>query len=1195
MNQNRLKSYDITLFDIEQTFNNQIAPIEKKIEKINSQHESKSKTAHKDFIAKEKKSKATINTLNEKNTLKFQRIEKAVENKLTKLKSKKQRLTEQLDAFINEQIELQKLEQQTIKDNIVTLQQDEQNQLQEIDKKFQTNIETYFEKLDIYNNNYKNNQTIHHEKINNYKNKLLSYLDEIEQQHNNLLEELSKRLQEQINQKNNDDQEILIHHKETIKHLNEAELILRKQANDEIEDISKLITTLKANTSKHYQTKIKQLSNQLFQIRKEFEERRQVIEQDLKRNIDKQELALDDTTQSRKAKKIIQTKINLFNARATTVLKYEESILEQFMSQISNQINLLREQQDIELLNIEKLNVFLTTDQTQLKDTGVYLKGIHQVLSEQLDNFEYSNNEYIKKHQELKIEFNKQYIKIFKTLKESLVSVSQMYLTNVADNNFKLDEISSFLDTAEPQKEIKVNDLRKEIEKNEVLERFKIKYAKEQFDLDLISDKFNAIITEKEQETKIEISEIQKQISEIRNKEQYDKTIEQAKLKQAKANEIYKLRLNSNKLERNLLTNRYNSDIEILQLQKELNAIEVRKHDALLSKELEASIKNYELEISYQEEMIQKGLEETILQINEKQQKIENEKQKYLKEWQKEYDQELTILLNNKKIIEQNASKQRSLIKQALERELKQPTNNKLKSETIIDERLKKFDSNNVFYIDYITGTIDNFKGTLLSKDQLHEVISNHNQMIDKASKYITTAFQVLKDGQTFMGDLEKHNIENQINTSTDSFKTRKLKKAMSKYNQDYEKTIQTILKKESDYQEVLKATINTEMEKLKRVQVDTIDELIEQTELTFYLIFDKLKSIQEQCKEDTINLYQNLTKTDQEIIDHATKNSEIALEKVDIKEQADLAPIEQEMATLKTSKEQEKTKFLDTFNQEIAELDNEIAHLRNEARSQSGFVKEEKIALIQSKKEQLSLLEEEIEKKVVQKYEEIDNQIQKLEERYTSELEKMDSKDLEAKKIYDYEDRIYNIALSNATARLNEADKKANIVHTENSKIYQKHIENAKKMVDENSIKYNKQLLELSKQFERNIFTTRPRIEESIGDAQKEIDIEIIKKKEEYNRILEENNKLISSAATQLFANFNEGYEKLHNNVTDYIEKYKVIEQTYFEENNQSNQKIRDNFKHFSQTLFEMSKTKHKVNIIELERINSTMFNEEV
>jgi hypothetical protein len=1196
MKQNELKSYDIALFEVEQEYNKQIAPIEKKIEKLNSQHESKSLSSHKDFLAKDKKSKDLISTLNEKNIVRFQRIERAVENKLTKLKNKKSRYTEILDLYKEEKDVLRNEELELVNKNIEHIQLDEQRKINDIKTKFQTNIESYLEKLDIYNSNFNKNKEFHESEIACYQTKLEEQLTNIEQFHTQVMASVSERLEQQINARTEKNNYISTRNNESIRQVNQIGTSIRKQVNTEIDAIHKYIEDLKVEESKHYQVMITELSNQTYLLRTSFEERRLLIEQDLEMNVSKQNVQLETAgdTITRKAKRNIGAKIELFTLRASTVIKYEESLLEEQINLIEQEIHLLRERLNDELLNIDKLQTFLVNDENQTKDVGTYFKELNTVLRNELSNFEYTNNDYTKKHSELKAEFNRTYIKIFKTLKETLISVAQTHLNKMSENNFKLDEINRFLDTAEPQKEIKVNKLREDIEINEIKERYKIKYAKEQFDLNMINDKYDAIIIKEEEKTKELISEVQFDINEIRNKETFDKAVETSKLKQSEAQEVYKLRLNNTRLERNLLTNKYKNEIDILELQKELKEISVRKHNALLTKELEFRLSNYQLEIKYQSEVIKKGLEETLLNLEEKVLKVNFEKDAFLSKWHSETTEELEVLLSEKQDVIESMEDKRDLVKVALERELKEPSQNKLRTEAIIDERLSKLDISNAHFVDYLRDTIDTYRDDLLSAEQLREVIINNESLQEKAEKYVSKSYQVLREAVEFMNDIEKHSILNKLASTADVSKTRKLNKQLQKQLQESLKQIEYINTSEKDHKLVHRNYIENEITKIKKANIEDNMDLVNITENTYYQIFDKLKTLQANVKTETETLYKTLTKNDTEIVLHAKKNADTALHKIDLEEKERITPHDLKIETFKQNKDNQKNEFVNHFDQELSDLKAEISHLKNDALSQTKDKNSEKLDLISLTKEKQKVIGEDEDAVIAKEKEHIDVEIKALEENYQDTLNRIDMKDTEAKKIYNYEDRIYNIAVDNATSRYNEANSKAKNIHIENAKAYHKHTIQAEKTVETNNKNYNKKLLVLTKQFERNIFTTRPRLEESIGDAQKEIDQETSEQKKLAEELLLHNEKLVDSCENILYTSFSEGYDKLQENLTTYIDKYRVIEQEFISKNQSANDSITTNNLSFSQALFEMSKNKHEKNVQELLNINQNISKEE-
>ena len=75
-----------------------------------------------------------------------------------------------------------------------------------------------------------------------------------------------------------------------------------------------------------------------------------------------------------------------------------------------------------------------------------------------------------------------------------------------------------------------------------------------------INNNNKKLIALEEIQTKALLSANNKDITEIKNKEIHDKSVEDAKLKFDKASEIYRLRLNRTKLERNILESSYEAE-----------------------------------------------------------------------------------------------------------------------------------------------------------------------------------------------------------------------------------------------------------------------------------------------------------------------------------------------------------------------------------------------------------------------------------------------------------------------------------------------------------------------------------------------------------------------------------------------------------------------------------------------------------
>lgn len=1191
-----LKTYDIASYDIELDFMKQIAPIEKAIEKLNSSHEAKSLKAHKDFLDKEKKSKDTITQLGEKSVVKNHRIERAVENKLKKLESKEHKYKSDLKEAIAEKTEESILEKQAILAVIEELKIEEQERIAEIKEKYKVSIESYVEKLDIYNNNFYNNKQRHFEQINQYQEKLNQYIDEIRSFYDDVLQELDERINTFIKEREISDKQIHQELEETTRKLSTVATNIRKKANVKIADLNDYVDLLRQQYEDHFEPKINNINIQIKEITSRFQKRVALIGKDLEVNITKLETQLEtlDETKDKKARRNVLAKMNLFNIRSATTLKYEERIMQEQVNILKQEQLWLQDHLEFELHNLEKLRIFLLSDENNIKETGDYFKNLNIVLKEQLNNFELANNEYLYKHELLKSDFIKQYTKIFTDLKHSTIELAQTYLEKIADNNHEIDEINKFLDTAEPLKEIEVSRLRENIEINEVEERYKIKYAKQQNELDAIDNNLKYNIKLLEISTKELMSEYHKEVADIKNKELFDKALEKAKLKHSKAQEVFKLRLNNTKLERNLLNNKYETETAIYNEHKNMASINVRKDNALRSKEIEYSIKNVEIEANYKIEVIHKALEEKLLKLEEQASKAQYEKDAYSANLNNEIEAKITEINKQKNQIEIQSLQKINLIDEALGRELREPTKNKLKTETIIDERLSKLDVNNVIFVDFINDSLEAFKDDKLSLEQIREIIIANDVINDKSIKYIGRAYEVLSDAMHFMVDIEKRSLLNKIASSSDQVQIKKWTKQIEKVDVESQKNIDMIHQSENDYKTLIRNLIETELEEIKRSNPGTITDIIQFTEESYNKVFSKLTSLQDHIKSEIITLYAPLTKSDQELIDYANKNAEKAKQLVHNETEQLFQPLHAERDQFIAAKEAKRQEFNNEIDTTINQLRAEINHIKNDALVKVKEITDYKDKVINEQLLQKQQIQETEEHAIVQELERIDQNISQLTDNYQTALQHLEDKDAEAQKIFDYEDRIYTIAVESATARFNDANIKGENLHLQNIKLYQNQTEQAKQDRDLGEHNNNQQLIQLTKQFEKNIFTVRPRLEESIGDAQKEIDNQIAEKMRQLDELSENNQRIIQSAEVSLYTSFQEGTDRLSDNLQNYIEKYRVIETEYHNSNTEANSIISQNNDAFSNSLFELSKNKHANTLQKLLEVNAMMYGKE-
>ena len=120
-------------------------------------------------------------------------------------------------------------------------------------------------------------------------------------------------------------------------------------------------------------------------------------------------------------------------------------------------------------------------------DNKQYLE-IEESNYSELTKSEIANNAYSVGNEKLEAEFINNYTKAFNEIKRIIIDANQARIDQLTTTNSEIDDIDKFLDTVEPLKELELNNLREVIEKNEVEERYKIRYAKQRHEAKLMEN-----------------------------------------------------------------------------------------------------------------------------------------------------------------------------------------------------------------------------------------------------------------------------------------------------------------------------------------------------------------------------------------------------------------------------------------------------------------------------------------------------------------------------------------------------------------------------------------------------------------------------------------------------------------------------------------------------------------------------------
>ena len=1190
MEKTKFKSFDIATLDIELEYNSKIAPIKAGIEKLNKNYEAKSLKAYKDFLSKENQSKEKLALLIDKAILRDQRIEKAVENKLVKLRTKEDRFNKEYEEYKAIQEAEFNIKFAEIDEIIKKLETSKNVDINDIKHKYDLNVKSYVEKLNTYNDNHDNNNLIHNQQVIEYDKLLITKLAEISEMKNYLDENIGSKLSSFMKSKDFENNEINQSWEEIERDINNQTKHIRMDSNVKIKDIKVVIDELHHGYTKRYEDLISNVNEQISILETKFLSRKNLIEKDLEINLNKldEELTQEKGSQTKKTKKSVNMKIELFNLRASTTIKYEERILNEKILIIKKEIEFAKETLDYELSNLQKLEVFLLSDQNELKELGEYFKTINLTLKNELKNFELTNNDYIVKHEKLKSEFVNNYAILFEEFKNELLVSNKSSIDQLTEINQEIDEINKYLDTSDSLKEIKVNRLREAIEANEVKEKYNIRFAEQQHSIQLLNNQLENLLDIEMTNVKDKIFENDEEISNIRNKEVLDKDLGKSKLKNEKDSEVNKLHLNSTKLELSLLSDKYEKELKIFEFEKEIAKMEVYKNDILITKEVNMEIESINLEANYKIEVINKRLEEDLLKLNEEVDKYTYEQDSISSLLDIEISKEKLKSENEINIINSAIDKKLSLIKEALDREIKDPSISLTKSQEVINEKLAEFEISNSIYDDFIEESANLLSDDTLEIEQIKQIASNSDNFISETMKYIQKSFESLEEAQNFMNELEIGIINQKISITTNSGAISKLKKTLQKLNIDINKKTTEITNSKSDHEINMINRIKSDLAKFDKSKIKDVETLKNNIKAIYSSSYTALKALQVKLLAQVDELYAPIIKSDNELIENAEKNSQKAISFVEEERIKKIAPFEKTLKTFTTEVEARRKIHVDVLDIDITKFRNMIKTSTDKADDEVKVIKDIANEAISVKSDYLETIEKNEESEIVKLIEVIDAKKIDLDNIYNETVTNLNNKDLEANNIFDYEGKIHSIADNTANYRYNDSLNKTKHAHllkikdnNKNRNIIVKDAENHIKQID-------KELVDITSKFEKTIFTTRPRLEESIRGAQKSIDKEIRIKENRLKELLEVHQKASASLESNLDIFFQEGYEKLLQNLSVYLEKYKIIIEDYNSDTITSINVVSENSTIFANSLFEQGKNKHNATQKKLIEINT-------
>lgn len=1190
-----LKSFDISSFNLEIEFNKRVAPITKKIDTLNKNNEKKSLASHKDFLTKEKKFKKKLNELSEKALLRNQRIAIATENKLKKYIGIEERIGEDyIEA--NEALRLKNINaNKELDERVKEFKVLEQDDLKLVSTNFAESIGSYNEKLALFNTNYKENVLTHNTQLKSYQTSLDTQLENLKAFKTafevSLAEDLTK-INEFVNGVN---EALVTRQKEVSKEMNSSTTKVRRNANLKISNLKDFIEELKKRNVTKYDNIIEDIQNNISRIGNDFSDRKALIEEDLEMNVLELTKLIEDPdrTPSKALLKTTQLKIALYETRATTTISYEERMCDEQVKLLNDTLEQMNNTKAQELLNVEKLEVFLLEDQNQFKDTADYFKNLNIELQKLLADVELYNNDFIIKHTKLRNEYLRKYKEIYNEFELSVLESNKVHLEEISDINLEIDEINKFIDTSEPLKEIQVNKIRESLEKNEVSERYQVTFAKLNHEKAIINSEYERDLELETLKNELQRTENNKFISDINAKEILDKEVEKAKLRFNKAGESDRLRLNSIRLERNLLKSNYETEIGFLEFRKELSSIDVEYEISLYTTEIENKINNISVEQAYKEDIVNQSLIEQSLKLQDEIKNIlvgidNNEVSLDI-----EVTKEKNVLEKYKQTLLEESEEKEKLIDKALRRELTGPKKSLERANEVIDDRLSKFDRTKSIYESFIKDMIQNISDADLTNEQRTEIVKNDTLLLERSREFISKTYRYLYEAVDFMNNLDQQTIKNKETASVDGVASRKIQKLLQKSQVEFEKQISNLDNARKAHTNSITDDIKAGIEQIIHFEFVDKSQLEVCTDL-YNNVFTGLESLQDNVATEVRELYSILTKSDEDRINHAQENAINSKALLVEERETAVIPLVEAFELFIDTTAKAKESFKQLQHERIEELNTGIENLKGDSEANVAKIKEELNEFLLPLTAQLSSIKTTRDNNYQSKIDALEHQVSDLNAQFEGSLGKLKQKENDSQKILDYEKQIYDIAAETAETKYNDIAQSSetsylNLLQSLEKKKSSNYAEHEKRLYPT-----NKAVQDLTKNYEQNIFAVKPKLEESIGDAQKVIDYELSEKQKRLEFLLLEKQKITLQLDENQNSSYDQCYQKLIDAFNFYFDKLKLIRNDYMKQNKEFDSVINDNSTNFAHALFELSKTKHEKTLQRLMEINGEMTGED-
>jgi hypothetical protein len=1142
----------MTTFDIETEYQQQIAPIEKKLSRIQKSYETKSLRLHKGFLTKEKKAQTKLNKIDAEIKKGKTKVESSTTNKLSQLNKADQNLKKSLKSK-SEELKNNTLEEiNGYHEEIDAIRDELHEELEQLHTEYLENIHVYKEKLDSYETLSKEKQSLYNQTYTGHIASLNEKYISIETFTKNLQKELVKTkkafikdIQKYISTTEKDQ-------KAAINDATKNDRDITKRTNTYTSKLESFIDSIKASYVNHYQPMLKSIKDQEVILKDNFQNTLVKLKQDFAYRTQEDDTIVEQS--SKTYEKNYKRRLSLFEERYELYKQLEETLVDRKLALLSFEQTGLRQILDREMINLDKLEIFLKYDFEEIKDYSANINNLEKNVFVKIEDIHKKLHHHLEQSASQMIDFVDQFNERVMTFERNLISLVKNHLEQLHERNQEIDRLDREIDLSEPQKEIALNDFEENLALEDIKNRYQIKILNKEHEIHLINLQLNHdinIVTLEHDKKRLE-NDFDITSTKIKGETKLD--IENAKRKFNRAKEIFHLRENSLKHDekQSLLT--LETKKQKLEIEKEKASFEAEKSQLLLRKEISQSMDQLFQKRDLEGHLVHQKYSEQVKAFDQKIEEIHKEITSIKEQYALKKKSLVDIFEEQVIVVKAGHQKQLDKLQEAFERECKIPEMNIKKWNDFQNEKsvrleqiLHDFDQQFEFLLKHMASSedIEVIQNTFDAEDLITNSTNTIFGLYDVYLKTVDTLFSITNE-----------TLQDQASLSIDTTAQRKLARDLERRIKEFEKQI-TNIKKARD-QQVKSYVVSLsesyrKMNKQKFQGASTFIDALKQIHTETASSFEHLKK--ELIKE--INeLFSPITQQDNAIIRSAKESHSHAKSKLEDELNRNLRPIEKEHEHKLSELDNEQNHKIHELEDEIQSFEEKKEYLHKTEAKEISVLNQEYDEKVAPYKEHLASLDESLEKGEIQKIEEIDKQIKALELEEKAIEETFEEKIAEAKRILDYEEKIEQTTIENLKSKEDdELSRKRAIIDDEIQEIDQKIT--AEDTILETNIEQQKEHLynETSRLGHEN-YLSNPKVQKEMQKLRNKFeDQEVLNREELLNnkklmrQIIESFDQQMRVEYTQFFDQLNHHIEKMKQSYTKNIDQEIHVFQALHEE----------------------------------------------